>query len=157
MKMTSKAALLAAVTGVVFAAQTTGAFAQRSLFDILFGDQPRYDRRGATLEGPVNGAPVGNGARARAGAIKAPADFDGSDPDPLPTVKRSQYFTYKPEAERLGQRARLLRSHRDGLRVDRHVRAAVGAGHGVRARRRQRRDRNGILLRQGRQLSLDHQ
>ncbi len=101
MKMTSKAALLAAVTGVVFAAQTTGAFAQRSLFDILFGDQPRYDRRGATLEGPVNGAPVGNGARARAGAIKAPADFDGSDPDPLPTVKRSQYFTYKPEAERL--------------------------------------------------------
>lgn len=97
MKMTSKAALLAAVTGVVFAAQTSGAFAQRSLFDILFGDQPRYDRRGATLEGPVGGAPVGN----RAGAARAPADFDASDPDPLPTVKKSQYFTYKPEAERL--------------------------------------------------------
>ncbi|SOC85947.1 Murein L,D-transpeptidase YcbB/YkuD [Ensifer adhaerens] len=99
MKMTSKAALLAAVTGMVFAAQTTGAFAQRSLFDILFGDQPRYDRRGATLEGPVGGAPGGNGARA--GAIRPPADFDASDPDPLPTVKKSQYFTYKPEAERL--------------------------------------------------------
>lgn len=99
MKMTSKAALLAAVTGVVFAAQTSGAFAQRSLFDILFGEQPRYDRRGATLEGPVGGAPVGNGARA--GAARAPADFDGSDPDPLPTVKKSQYFTYKPETERL--------------------------------------------------------
>ena len=98
MKMTSKAALLAAVTGVVFAAQTSGAFAQRSLFDILFGDQPRYDRRGATLEGPVGGAPMGNGARA--GASRAPADFDASDPDPLPTVKKSQYFTYKAEVER---------------------------------------------------------
>jgi L,D-transpeptidase YcbB len=99
MKMTSKAALLAAVTGVVFAAQTSGAFAQRSLFDILFGDQPRYDRRGGTLEGPVGAAPMSNGARA--GTARAPADFDASDPDPLPTVKKSQYFTYKPEAERL--------------------------------------------------------
>jgi murein L,D-transpeptidase YcbB/YkuD len=95
MKMTSKAALLAAVTGMVFAAQTSGAFAQRSLFDILFGGQPRYDRRGAVLEGPVGSS------GARAGGVKAPADFDASDPDPLPTVKKSQYFTYKPEAERL--------------------------------------------------------
>jgi len=99
MKMTSKAALLAAVTGVVFAAQTSGAFAQRSLLDILFGEQPRYDRRGATLEGPVGAAPTSNGARA--GTARAPADFDASDPDPLPTVKKSQYFTYRPEAQRL--------------------------------------------------------
>lgn len=99
MKMTSKAALLAAVTGLVLATQASGAYAQRSLFDILFGDQPRYDRRGATLEGPVGGAPIGNGGM-RAGASRAPADFDGSDPDPLPTVKKSQYFTYKPEVER---------------------------------------------------------
>ncbi|MET3612929.1 murein L,D-transpeptidase YcbB/YkuD [Rhizobium aquaticum] len=98
MKTTSKAALLAAVTGMVFAAQTSGAFAQRSLFDILFGEQPRVDRRGATLEGPVGAAPVTNGARAS--SSRAPADFDGSDPDPLPTVKKSQYFTYKPEAQR---------------------------------------------------------
>lgn len=94
MKMTKKAAMLAAVTGMVLAAQTTGAYAQRTLLDILFGDQPRYDRRGDTLLGPA-----GSGG-SRNGRSNVPAEFDASDPDPLPTVKSAQYFTYKPETER---------------------------------------------------------
>lgn len=95
MKMTTKAALLAAVTGMVFAAQTSGAYAQRTLLDILFGDQPRYDRRGDTLLGPADGGSVRNGRS------RVPSDFDASDPDPLPTVKKAQYFTYRPPAERI--------------------------------------------------------
>jgi L,D-transpeptidase YcbB len=95
MNMTTKAALLAAVTGMVFAAQTSGAYAQRTLLDILFGDQPRYDRRGDTLLGPADGGGMRNGR------AKVPSDFDASDPDPLPTVKKAQYFTYRPAGERL--------------------------------------------------------
>lgn len=95
MKMTIKAAMLATVTGLALVGQTTGAFAQRTLLDILFGDQPRYDRRGDTLLGPVG--PNGSKSASRG---NVPAEFDASDPDPLPTVKKAQYFTYKPDGER---------------------------------------------------------
>ena len=92
MKTTSRAALLAAVTGMVLAAQTNGAFAQRTLFDILFGNDAGAPRQGTGgSRSSLPGQPK----------VGSPADFDASDPDPLPTVKAPQYFTYKPDPLRV--------------------------------------------------------
>lgn len=84
MKVTLKAALLAAVTGASLAVQTQGAFAQGTLFDILFGNRPH------------------NGATSQSGRYDGTAaDLQAQDPEPLPHVKAPRYFTYRPEAERL--------------------------------------------------------
>jgi L,D-transpeptidase YcbB len=82
MKLTSKAALLTAATGFIFAAQAQGAFAQKTLFDVLFGNQ-------ATRVQEMNQAAPSRAA------------IDASDPDPLPRVKSPQYFTYKAPSQRL--------------------------------------------------------
>lgn len=87
MKFTSKAALLAAATGLVLAAQTQGAYAQKTLFDILFGDKQNAAQQNS-VPGMKNSA-------------TSSAAIDATDPDPLPHVKAPQYFTYKAEAQRL--------------------------------------------------------
>jgi len=86
MKFTSKAALLAAATSLVLAAQPQGAYAQKTLFDLLFGN-----KQNAVQQNSAPGMPN----------TPSSAAIDATDPDPLPHVKAPQYYTYKAEAQRL--------------------------------------------------------